>query len=315
LMPRTLRVATLNVWFGSKLQDARTDALIEVIKSMALDVCCLQEVLPQVASSIVSALPGWSCSDPGDGSTVAPYGVMTLVSPGIDAAFEFHDMPTTMCRKLLVARLPGLIVGTVHLESLANHPTRVEQLRRCQHALAQHPDVLLVGDFNFDSQRNFSSPHLPLENDALLHVMPDFVDVWPSLHREPGYTFDSAVNPYITQSEHMRYDRVMARLESWHVQAIEMFGHEPVDCFRQLSAREREYANQPPTPPRPKIRQRPSPTFELDSPRDSEQSLSISRPISLQADPQARASSPEVRSKFFLSDHFGLVVTLSPMVS
>lgn len=307
LVPRVVRVATLNIWFDAKLQAARTDALIEVIKSMACDVYCLQEVVPKVAMALRSALPEWSCSDPGNGSTVAPYGVMILVAPGISATFSFHRMQTAMCRNLLVAEVLGLAIGTVHLESLANHPTRVEQLRVCESVLAPYTNALLVGDFNFDSQRNYKPPHVPLENEALAQIMPQFVDVWSHLRQEAGHTFDSTVNPYVTsKAERMRYDRVMARLMNWQAESIAIFGNGPVDEFRQLSAWEREHAERPPTPPRPQLRPRRSPTFELDEP-SSDEIQSLGKQSGMRTPPRAR-------SRFFLSDHFGLIATLAPIM-
>merc|ERR1719502_1450062 len=102
-----------------------------------------------------------------------------------------------MARQLLVTQLEDFAIGTVHLESLANHPTRQEQLRICKSVLASHKNAILVGDFNFDSERNFAPPHDPLENEALAQIMPDYIDLWPSLRAERGLTFDSTVNPYI----------------------------------------------------------------------------------------------------------------------
>merc|ERR1712032_33940 len=136
-------------------------------------------------------------------------------------------------------------VGTVHLESLANHPTRESQLLNCKAALAPYSNAVLVGDFNFDSERNFQAPHEPLENEALARIMPEFVDLWPALRRERGLTFDSSVNPYICRPEHMRYDRVMTRLTKYRASAIAMFGDEPVDHLVELSPKEREHADRP----------------------------------------------------------------------
>ena len=77
--------------------------------------------------------------------------------------------------------------------------------------LADHPRALLCGDFNFDSQRNFSGTG-PLENNCLEAVLPDFVDVWPLLRpADRGFTFDSERNPVIHKPERMRYDRVCVR--------------------------------------------------------------------------------------------------------
>mmetsp|Transcript_60151 Transcript_60151/g.105356 ORF Transcript_60151/g.105356 Transcript_60151/m.105356 type:complete len:326 (-) Transcript_60151:28-1005(-) len=315
-----LRIATLNVWFDDKLRMPRSKALIEVIKRMGVHVCCLQEVVPEVASVLASGLPSWSCSDPGDGSTVAPYGVMVLAAPGKDVRFSFHELPTEMCRQLLLAELDGLVVGTVHLESLANHPTREAQLRVCEALLAPFDDALLVGDFNFDSDRNFVPPHTPLENEALAEILPRYVDLWPALRSERGKTFDSSLNPYISRSEHMRYDRIMTCLSNWATRQIEIFGHEPVDHLVELSPGEKACAERPSTPPRPSSKKIRRSLHEIDSwDLDGDDEPSFSLPL---AEPShasgshfgnARERTPSpLRSKFFLSDHFGLVATLEP---
>jgi hypothetical protein len=131
--------------------------------------------------------------------------------------------------------LEDLAIGNVHLESLANHPVRKAQLCACERALKRFSDALLVGDFNFDSQQNWSPPHKPLENAALEEFMHGFVDVWPHLRRERGLTFDSSICPYIRKHEQMRYDRVMARVVKWVAKSIERVGHEPMDV--KLSSR------------------------------------------------------------------------------
>lgn len=312
-----LQVLTLNVWFGDKLRDARTKALLEVIRACAPAVCCLQEVVPEVAALLVDGLPDWNSSDPGDGSTLAPYGVMVLARPGLSARFSFHDLPTDMCRRLLVAELPGLTVGTVHLESLANHPTREAQLQACAAVLAAFPDAVLVGDFNFDSDRNFRPPHDPLENLALQRFMPDFVDVWSALRpSERGLTFDSATNPYIQAPEHMRYDRVLARLQTWSATSIELVGDTPVDHLVELSAVEIDWLERPPTPPRPAPGMRKCPDFgfggfDLEPSTTCDAELS---PPASSADASAETPSPRKKTRLFLSDHFGLLVSFEELL-
>jgi len=234
------------------------------------------------------------------------------------------------CRQLLVAQLGDVAVGTVHLESLANHPMRERQLRSCESILASHSNAILVGDFNFDSEQNFKPPHEPLENEALVQIMPEFVDLWPALRAERGLTFDSGVNPYIGKSEHMRYDRVMTRLTSWRATAIDMFGQEPVDHLVQLTPWEQEYAERPPTPPRPQPRPLAPPAFAADawgplgdwSPRNGGSTGCEQTPLQpstsceqtpLQPSTLREQTPPRARSKFFLSDHFGLIAELVPI--
>eukprot|EP00439_Symbiodinium_sp_Y106_P069543 s510_g11.t6 len=246
--------------------EARTRALLEVIRSLAPSVCCFQEVVPQVARQLKEALPEWQCSDSSlDSATVQPYRVMAFVQPGISAEFELHPLPTAMSRSLLLVKVPGLTVGTVHLESLANPRMREEQLRQCAGILAPCSNAMLVGDFNFDSERNFKAPHEPLENDAL-SLLQDFTDLWPTLRPgEPGKTFDSRLNPYIGEYEQMRYDRVMVKLEAWTTEQIRLVGDEPLNHLVKLTPMEEDWLLRPPTPKRPQPGCRKSIDFELDA--------------------------------------------------
>lgn len=296
-----LRVLTLNIWFDLKLRAARLEALLQVIHSSDASVCCLQEVVPDVAKALRERLPEWRSSDPGDGSSVEPYGVMILVRPDtLVLSFHFHEFRTEMARRLLVAELEGITIATVHLESLGNHGHRQDQLRVCNCVLDNYADAILLGDFNFDSEKNYSPPHDPLENQAL-QLIPDFVDVWQVLRQsERGLTFDSKLNTYIGKSEQMRYDRVMAKIRGWRATQIDLIGDKPVDHLVQLSAHEQAWLERPPTPPRPSLRPRDSDLWCVGE-ADGE----LAQDVLVQ---RARVESPPPRKKgLFLSDHFGLL--------
>lgn len=95
-----------------------------------------------------------------------------------------------------------------------------------------------------------------------------------------------------------------------------MFGHEPVDHLRQLTTWEQEYANRPPTPPRPQLR--PSlnqPVWGFDSMEGPREEDLPEVPESGDVGDGRAQTPPRVNSKFFLSDHFGLVATLQPVSS
>lgn len=321
-----IRVLTLNVWFDQKARRARTRALLSLLRGNSYEVCCLQELVPEVARELMRGLPGWSSSDPGDGSSVTPYGVMTLVAPGWAARFAHHQLPTAMGRQLLVADLESLVVGNVHLESLENQEVRERQLLVCAEVLRSHPDVVLVGDFNFDSDENRRPPHVPLENDALAKFLPDFVDVWPLLQgKEKGYTRNSYRNPYVQEEQARRLDRTTARLTNWQAVTIELFGHKPVDHLAQPSPREQQDLRRPPTPQRPRRSRSPPPPALTDDvwglPGDDAMlEAPVTPPPRLSLCPMSPASpagpllwTPQPqrsRGKLFLSDHFGLLLTL-----
>jgi len=80
---------------------------------------------------------------------------------------------------------------------------------------------MLCGEFNFYATQTYGdwqllkasrAPH-ELENHVLRDMVPDFVDVWPVLHSDAGFTFDGTANPKCVHDpgERMRYDRILAR--------------------------------------------------------------------------------------------------------
>ena len=225
--PRTpsLSVMTFNVWFDDMAYVIRLAALSRLILASSADVVCLQEVTPRFARLLCEdpalRAAGYVASDAdGAGATVQPYGVMILCKCGLAPTFSFHDLPTSMARRLLVATLHTargpFVVATVHLESLDNQPRRAAQLAMARKVLSRATAAIgggggggdsgdsgsggcpsvLCGDFNFCSYRNFnpeppmsiglllesgSSPRRALENDALQRLLPQHVDVWPLL--------------------------------------------------------------------------------------------------------------------------------------
>merc|ERR1711974_119613 len=53
----------------------------------------------------------------------------------------------------------------------------------------------------------------PIENGVLAEVLPDFVDAWPMVRSDEGFTFDGLANPACIPDldERVRYDRVIVR--------------------------------------------------------------------------------------------------------
>ncbi len=87
---------------------------------------------------------------------------------------------------------------------------------------------LLVGDFNFDDERNFNKhDSRPTEESLWQQQLPDFVDVWRQLKQDAGKTFDTSRNVNLDnhRSQVMRYDRIVAGPHSnveWKPASIEM---------------------------------------------------------------------------------------------
>jgi endonuclease/exonuclease/phosphatase family metal-dependent hydrolase len=251
---RKLSILTWNVWFDELEQHTRYDAIFSICRDLQPDIICFQEVIPYFVAKMKLFpffMDKYTISDHNlDGKTIEPYGVMILCKKKLSTVYTFHDFPTIHNRKLLVAEVTlhgkNFAVGTVHLESLANHPTREAQLTISNNILKQYEHSVLCGDFNFCSYSNFRSSKLPLENDSLKRLLPDFIDMWDEL-RPPsqtqdeqstrGYTFDTLRNPMIGRTdERMRLDRICHRLNTslnggsggWRPRSIEIIGDSPI---------------------------------------------------------------------------------------
>jgi endonuclease/exonuclease/phosphatase family metal-dependent hydrolase len=184
-----------------------------------------------------------------------------LVRKTLLPTFTFHDFPTNMARKLLVANLnlemgQSFQVGTVHLESLGNPDLRAQQLEISNRVLKAGSSAILCGDFNFCSYRNYSKRLQQLENTHLPTRLPGYVDVWEEIYPasvdrdrqlpstedirtgaassqadtivDAGFTFDSETNPMLQNYEQMRYDRIMLRSRRWQAVDIQILGKDPI---------------------------------------------------------------------------------------
>uniref|UniRef100_A0A7S2C8K5 Endonuclease/exonuclease/phosphatase domain-containing protein n=2 Tax=Haptolina brevifila TaxID=156173 RepID=A0A7S2C8K5_9EUKA len=222
-------------------------SLLSEALGTAPDVLCLQEIRGELTPAIRASagLHRYYDISPNE---VDGYGNLLLIRRELKPSFKEVPFPTMMGRSLLIAECLGisegsLAVATVHLESLNSAPIRAKQLLIAQEALQPYKSVILAGDFNFDSSRNFgdwksvpSQPPRPtrddsdddtaisfagvptkrsvLENDVLERTLPAYVDLWPALQPETdgGHTFDGVHNVHVGDpQEVMRYDRVLAR--------------------------------------------------------------------------------------------------------
>jgi endonuclease/exonuclease/phosphatase family metal-dependent hydrolase len=255
---RKLNIATLNVWFGEFAQKERTLHQFQLFEKQALDIACLQEITPTYAYNFLQS--PWArkncwCSLRSEKAIVS-YGVMMIGKLDVlpDAIF-LSQLPSEMGRDLLLAKFDNLTVATVHLESLNSGPTRKLQLQKIVEILGKEPNVLLMGDFNFDEYHSYKDieairakrrfggnkkelvKDLPandpktLENNVLQEVLPEFKDLWKVFHpNDLGYTFDTEANKMLRNYEQMRYDRIVAKLGSqWSADSIELFAHQCLD--------------------------------------------------------------------------------------
>lgn len=219
-----LRVLTWNIWFGGHMFEERRDALFAELARRRPDVVALQEVTPELLDVLLEQpwlRDGWQISS----TALLQYDVLLLSRQPIRKLARI-DLPSGMGRNLLYAELAcGLTVATVHLESTRPEvDARVTQLGIIQPALLDRfPDVLFVGDMNFDAGA--------LRETAALD--PRFVDVWPALHDAAGYSVDTDRNPMRRMVRdtptHKRIDRMFLAGNRWRATSIELVGTTPID--------------------------------------------------------------------------------------
>lgn len=232
----SLRLATYNVFFGQNTMRGRFRHILSMLPELDADVICVQEANMEWIEEMTDneyVQQHYFASDV-NGRTFNGYGVVILSRIPM-ADLTMWKLPTSMGRRALIATYTineeTVSIGTVHLESLDSAQLRAEQLEKISGILASSPHAGLMGDFNFDSDRNFRKGVMPLENDNIAAHYPDYVDVWPTLRpEEKGYTFDSEVNRMIRQFEQMRYDRVLWKSAGgqWRPKRIELFGTAPM---------------------------------------------------------------------------------------
>ena len=272
-----LSLVSWNIWFDDFEYKLRYDYILQYVRFHKPHIVCLQEVtlrfINQLKIGYPDILSEYCFSDTNlDSVTVIPYGVATLCRRELSPSFSFEYFPTKMCRKLLVTEFTidevPFRIGTVHLESLNNQPTREQQLKVCSKRFEDNSGKyvsVICGDFNFCSYRNFDMPSSQLashstprlDNVCLAEILPDFLDLWPALNDvtvDKGLTFDTKLNEMLSGLGHplerMRYDRVIFRppiisksagcgdsvvafeSQTWRPVSMEMIGVEAISASR-----------------------------------------------------------------------------------
>ena len=227
-------LATFNVWFEEHEFDARGAAMLGLLRTSGADVIALQEVTAPFLERMLRedwVRREFTVSD-ATASTIPDYGVILLSRLPV-RAFEVHDLPTTMSRTLLVARVAtgsrDLTVGGVHLESIPEFaPYREAQLREIFRILEPAENAVLMGDFNFCST---------WEENANLDDR--YADLWPLLHPDdPGWTVDGESNAMRRalgkSAKRVRFDRILARSAggALKLRSIGLLGTEPISPDR-----------------------------------------------------------------------------------
>jgi len=201
------------------------------------DVVCFQEATIEFLNEMKSYpffQKNYVASDVDTSTFEGSYGVVILTKFEVQY-FSLMTLYTRMGRKMISFDLEfdnkeKFAIGTVHLESLDSRIPRKSQLYTIQNfsSFKDTENVILCGDFNFDSQINWNQNDArPLENKFLENELHEYQDVWTKLRKERGITFDSVINKNIDVYEQMRYDRVMLKSQHWHASKIDMICDKP----------------------------------------------------------------------------------------
>jgi len=222
---------TYNIWFDEYKKKERFLALLQLIQTKDPEFIALQEVTPQIilylsANKFIQDF--YIMSDPGDGSTVKPYGVLILTKFKI-CSFGVQQLPSQFSRKLVYfdVTLNGQYcrLSTAHFDSVKEASSiRSQQLDVVRTILENFDLSIVMGDFNFYANE---------ERDILLSQhLPQFQD----LGREFGIgpTYDTTLinmkpRNFISQ---IRIDLIMLKSLLWKGIKGERLGDTPFEDNR-----------------------------------------------------------------------------------
>ena len=238
-----LLTLSYNIWFSDAKMDVRMRAIADIVAARRPDVVALQEVTAAhwklLSSHEVWAEFTWS-SCPEDSRYYTMLGCRTdaVVLP---ERLQFRRSPfprSGMGRDLLsvcVTKIgaPAIVIGTSHLESLNQGPTRHAQLalsvdwlqERAAAEIGPVADILFCGDTNF--MPSDGAPRLPI----------GWVDAASALHAANAEaTFDVQRNEMVARMDawakvnhaRVRFDRMFVQPRDWALSAFELVGTDAI---------------------------------------------------------------------------------------
>ena len=242
--PRKLRLVTWNIWFGEHRWMDRLDALLAEVERAQADLIALQEVTRRQLSRILETdwvQRDFAVSD-AQGLSLDPHGVLLLARPSLQD-LRLIGLPSRRHRKLVHAELDTecgpIQVVTAHLESGADAVAlREAQLHIAARVLGNGSAAVLLGDLNFDAERDPEEDHVP----------PGLVDCWRALRagQAAGNTLDPIENAMRAAmveetgtQRPLRCDRILFRPDAdhrWQPTAIRAIGTTPIDSAGALYA-------------------------------------------------------------------------------
>jgi endonuclease/exonuclease/phosphatase family metal-dependent hydrolase len=243
--PRTLSIATYNVWFNNMVNDVRYPAIAKLLAAMGADIVCLQEVNQSFlkylkADAVIRAT--YTCLG-ANGETIsggAFHGCLMLVKRTTLTAARgaLTNLPDTRDhRKLLSVQVSGIAgqltegirditVATAHLESPgADYAEGVRRLQ-LQFVKERLPanGAIFCGDMNLCN-----------EGEECLPEEYGFRDAWT----DAGNSADSPTSDSLYKSIYTprRIDRVLYTGDAVCATEASLFGEAPIEITEPIQAR------------------------------------------------------------------------------
>ncbi|CAD8145815.1 unnamed protein product [Paramecium pentaurelia] len=215
---KEISILTYNVWFEKHNFNERVIEILKIIQQNNCDLVCLQEVTRNfqiMMSNDKFIQQNYYIT----GNVIKDYGILILskFKPKFINELVFNSQfGRTFLYIECQINMHSLIIGTSHLESMVyNENARFEQLKYVYKELEKYKNVIIMGDFNLETQKDE------------LSISPAYVDLWKHLYPDnPGYTF-------IIEDFKRRFDRVLLKKEgSYLANKIEILGMDELPIYK-----------------------------------------------------------------------------------
>ncbi|CAD8140525.1 unnamed protein product [Paramecium octaurelia] len=210
---------TYNVWFEKHNFNERVIEILKIIQQSNCDFVCLQEVTRnfQIMMSNDKFIQSTYFIT---GNVITDYGILILskFKPTFIRELPFNSkFGRTFLYLECEINGHSLVVGTSHLESMVyNEQTRCDQLQTTYQELEKYKNVIIMGDFNLETQKDEQS------------ISPQYADLWKQLYPDnTGYTF-------IIDDFKRRFDRVLLKKGgSYQASKVEILGKEEIPLYKK----------------------------------------------------------------------------------
>jgi len=231
-IPIELKLLSYNIWFGSPHQFERMSSIASIIKESKASLVAMQEVTSNLAEYLYPLLKSLGYKiftqdgilhiDGAYGCAIA-FKDVTIIEKGfLPFQNSIMDRGLLWMHCFLNDHPPKKILFlTSHLESWVpkrnGAKERLEQVmiikKFCDDFQTKNNCSLciLTGDLNWDDEQSTNSN--TAVDPPLLSLMQGWIDAWTHTCQEPGYTYDSILNPMLTGNLRRRYDRFLIRCD------------------------------------------------------------------------------------------------------